>query len=173
MAVTINKPVNTGGNTWLLVWSSGLEDPVFHVYRDGLFLYSTSRTSGVFVARPSDTLVIEVRDDAAIAETAAETAVDFSWQAVSGADKYRVEEYVDAAWVPRVIIADEGLESHRYRTARLGDGTTQQFRVTPIATDGNEGTPSTFNVAIARIPDPPAVTFTYDDETNKVTVEAA
>lgn len=174
MAVTIQQVVNTGPNSWLVRWSSDQADPVFAVYRNGAFVRYTRGVSEVFtIPGGNETLIVQVLDDAALQAIAAETTAELTWPAVAGARAYRVEENVDAAWVLRATIADEGLAEHKFRTGPLTDLATHNFRVTSIGANDNESSPVATSVSIPRNPDPPEVAYSFDNGTKVVTIAAA
>jgi hypothetical protein len=49
-----------------------------------------------------------------------------------------------------------------WRSRVLEDGATHRFRVVPVGQNGNDGTEQLFTLLMVRIPDPPAVTYTYN-----------
>ena len=56
----------------------------------------------------------------------------------------------------------------------LEDSASHRFRVVPVGANGNDGTPREFLVLMVRVPDPPAVAYTYNGTpANTVTIASA
>ena len=85
---------------------------------------------------------------------------------------YRVEELI-GVWTELARIADDGSAYYRWSSDALDDGSTHTYRVTPVGTNGNDGTPLTFVVLCVRYPDPPAFTLEYDQGAAEVTFDLA
>lgn len=176
MAVTIQSPVQVGPNTWRLFWSSDQSDPTYRIYVDGRFVQSTTAEHGDFPMNylAGEAGLIEILDDAVSPPTTAIGAQALlAWDEVSGAGKYRVERYVDGAWVVVKEITADQLRYHYWTPALAGGVTTHDFRVTTVGINENEATPVVVNVLMTRHPDPPIVGFAFSDGTKKVTVSAA
>lgn len=174
MAVTIKTPVRVGPNSWRVGWSSDQPNPIFRLFRNGAKLRDTLLTAEVFTMGENEVAVLEVRDDALASTYAADPRALLNWgKPVAATKQYRVEQSVSAAWVPKATLGEDGPEYKNWKSQPLPDGTTQTFRVTAIGVNNNESTPVSAPVKIVRHPDPPAVTFAYDDGTNQVTIAVA
>ena len=172
MAVTIAKPVNVGHNAWLYRWSSTLGDPVYRVYRNGRHVRTTITNQDHVTLGDSETVVVEVRDDASAPSLAFSPQGELTWSASTNVDYYRIEEFVASEWVVRARVKDTGAPRYSWLTRALDDVTTHQFRLTPIGKDGNAGATSTVTALMIRHPDVPKVTRIYSDATKKVTFAA-
>jgi hypothetical protein len=174
MTVTFEDPVPAGPYTWLLRWSSDQSDPSYRVFRNGVYQYTTGRNKLIVTAREAEATDIDVLDSAT-EQPAPSMGSDalLGWNAVSGAEAYRIERYVDSAWTLIAEVDSDKTRFH-YRTPPLSHSlSAHQFRVTSIGTNKNESSPLAVNVMIIRRPDPPDVGYTFSDSTKKVTVAAA
>lgn len=171
MAVTISKPVKIGQRSFSVGWSSSLTTPTFYVYQDGLLISTTQLTEQVFTVEAGESLIVEVLDSPTEAPiTAFPGKLTIGWYSSAGAASYRVEELILGAWTLRADITDNGQGFFRWKTRFLEDVTVHQFRVVPVGTNGNNGTPLVFSAIMVRHPDPPEQNFIYSDVTKKVTV---
>lgn len=173
MTVTMNDPVTVGPGAWMITWSSDVSDPTFNIFKNGKHVASTQMTRLTLMCEPSD--VIEVADDTLVPSEGADAAIEISWPAVASTDSYKVEEESSpgsGTWTVRAKVPDDGASRFSFKTAPLVDDIATVFRVTPIGTNGNDGTPTSFNVTVPRHPSAPDVTFTFSDVTKKVTVAA-
>lgn len=177
MAVTINpRRVQVGPNTWRLFWSSDEDDPRYRIYINGRYIRSTKAEHGDFPMSflASETGVVEVLDDATTPPSVAIGAQTLlSWDEVTGAEVYRVERFVDAAWE---VVAEvkAGQPRHHYWTPALSGGIdTHDYRVTSVGLNENEALPTVVNILTTRHPDPPIADYTFSDSTKKVTIAAA
>lgn len=161
---------------WLLEWTSDLESPVFYLWQDGVFLFSTGAASAQVPTQVPSSPVFSVLDDPDVAPVNVFPAsVVLQWQRPVDLAvlEYLVEEFVAAAWVERARIkAEADLWQYSFRSRALEDVTTHQFRVTPLGVNGNAGTPREYSVFMVRNPDPPAVEYSYDPDTKEITVSA-
>lgn len=160
---------------WLVSWTSDASSPTFYVYRDGELWLTTAETSLSLYAEPGEYFVLEVFDSASASPSYAYPGrLTLCWYAVTTAEYYTVEEYVDAAWVTRESrLLEDGSGFYRWQSRFLEDGETHQFRLTPAGTDGNSGTASTVTWFMVRHPNPPGLSFAYDEGTTKITVSAS
>jgi len=175
MAVTMNAPVWLDAHTVRLSWSSDLGDPVFYVWKDGALVATTAATWMDFALDPGEVLVVDVFDDAdEVQSDAWPGRLTLNWyDAGDGVDYYRLEEYYGGEWVERGQVDEAGRGYYQWRSRFLEDVTEHQFRIVPMGTNGNDGTPASFTCLMVRRPDPPDVDYAYADGTRKVTVSAA
>lgn len=162
MSVTIETVQAAGPNQVMVRWSSDLTNPLYRIWRGGVRIDVTRRNWGVFALDGGDARDIVIADDSAVPSGTAEKHAVLLWDAVAATAAYRVEQSIDAAWVTLHEVADDGRQLYQWRTPLLPAGTATSFRVTPIGTNGNDGTPVTPTVTLAGQPDPPEVAATYD-----------
>lgn len=172
--VTLNPPQKLDSRSWLVSWSSDLGDPTFYVYQDGLSINETKQTEQVFTVDAGESLIIEVLDDPdAVPITAFPGRLTLNWRTSAATDYYRIEEYIEAAWILRAKVKDSGGGYFKWKTRFLEDSATHQFRIIPVGTNGNQGTAKVFSCLMVRHPDLPNVGYEYSDDTHKVTVTTA
>jgi hypothetical protein len=175
MAITSLTCTRTGPSSARLTFTSSLATPTFYVWRDGRLLGATENGFWDVLVMAGEYPVFEVFDDAATPPLSRfPDHVDVQWF-TGGAlvAHYLVEQLVDAAWLLRARIAESGKGYYHWLSPRLADDTTYQFRVKAVSTIGAESLAASLTILLVRVPDPPAVTFTYDADTGLVTLSAA
>lgn len=171
MAVTINKPEFIGTQTVKVTWSSDLTDPFFSVFKDGFLIDITNQTEKIFLLNPGESLIIEILDDPnQLPAIAFESRLTLGWYPSAGSKRYRIDEFVNAAFVEVASINDNEEGFFTWKTRPLEDDTTHQFRIVPIGLNDVEGTIRNFTVLMVRHPNPPDQNFTYSEVTNQLTV---
>lgn len=173
MSVTMLKPTRISGSLWRLRFSSTLADPTFYVYINSAQSDTTKCNCSDLRVNPGDQ--IEVTDvEAQTPQAAAEGFVDFLWDSVATATKYRIEiEGPPATWSTlRLIAAVPGAQT-KFRTAQLGATVASSFRVVAIDSAENESTPKAVTVTVNRNPAAPNVSLVFSDSTKKVTIAVA
>ena len=174
MAVTVNPLVRTGRHTVSVSWTSDAEDPVYYVYRDGQLVAVTRATQMTLTLAAGEAVTLQVLDDAdGQPDRAYPCRLDVQWRTVSGAVHYRLEEYVDSAWLLRATVRESGQGYYHWLSRPLEDVTTHQFRVRAVGADGNVGTATALSCLMVRLPDPPDVDYAYSDSTHKLSVSAS
>ena len=173
MSVTITDTYPTGSGSTLVRWESSLESPMFYVHQDGVLIGTTYDTEAFFSPEPGEEFIVEIFDTVDDAPLARHPGrITLQWREVADAAYYLVEEYVGGEWVERKRIYVHGEAIFLWRSGFLADATTHQFRVTPVGTNGNSGTPKEFSVLMVRYPSPPPVDYSYSNSTHKVTLTA-
>jgi hypothetical protein len=158
--VTLNPPIPIDDVTWLLSWTSDLTPPVtFYVYRDGILEQRTEALQVLVVIPIGTSPVFEVLDTAAAPAPGFPSQILLAWYAAAATSAYRVEELLGSTWTVRETVPDDARGYFLWKSRPLEDSQTHQFRVTPIGTNGNDGTVATFSVLMVRHPDPPAATW--------------
>ena len=173
MAVTLNKPLQVGPQSFELSWTSTIPKAVFRIYRNGNLL-AVQRSARIVLTMNQDQHdIIDVMDDATIpAPSLVPPVMQGLFPSVAGADSYKVEQFIGAVWTFQTNIRQTGKANYRFQTAVLSDAGVAQFRVTAIA--GSESaTPIEGSVKIIRIPDIPNVSATFNPGDNTVTIAAA
>lgn len=174
MTITFRDPVNVGVNHWRFRWTSDVSNPTFRVAKNGKLITETSLRSITLQLLAGD--VLDVSDDGSDPDGTPDGAVELAWAGVAGAEKYRLEQETSpgsGTWNNLAVIRDDGRSQYKYKTAPLVDDTATSFRVTPVGTNGNDGTPAAINVTVPRHPSTPDVDYSYSDVTKKVTIAAA
>jgi hypothetical protein len=82
------------------------------------------------------------------------------WHEGAGAEQYRIDRYIDAAWTTLQYVAAGTAGYYTYETPALVDGTAYQYRIVPITAAGDELTPIVYTATMVTLPEPPAVTMT-------------
>lgn len=175
MAVTMADPVWLDARTVRLAWSSDEEDPTYYVWRDGALVATTEASSMDFTLSAGEVLTVDVFDDSAdVQSNAWPGRLTLNWfDAGDDVDYFRCEEYSGGEWVERAQLSEDGRGYYQWTTRFLEDVTEHQFRIVPVGTNGNDGTPQSFTCLMVRQPDTPDVDYSYSDATDKVTVSAA
>lgn len=172
MTVTYGQPVQVG-NSYLINWSSDLPSPVtYRVWINGVDMGTTQATA--WTVQPGDQIQVSDDPDASAILTLPRAAV-LQWLKSTGSpDHYRVDEYIDSAWIERIRIKHAAdLPYYQFKTRDLEDDTLHQFRVTPVSAGGQDGTARTYSFLMVRRPDAPELSYSYDNETGIVTIAAA
>ena len=175
MAVTFNPEIATAPNAALVTWHSDKENPEYRIYLDHQYVRTTRTQSLTVTKQELESKTIEVLDDEVThPKDAGPASKIFEWNAVADAKKYRVEQLIDAEWVPVKDIASD-VGRLKYTTPPLGNSVTEhELRVTSVGQNENESSPVAVSVVNVRHPDPPAeVTMTYNNSTNEVQIAAA
>jgi hypothetical protein len=167
MTVSTTPPERIDDQTFRLRWTSSEAAPVpFLVYVNGVLAASWSSVDQTgeitLTIAAGDAPFVEVLDKADMPEIAFPGRVTLQWLAIAGAGSYRVDENIASVWTERKTITDDGFGVFAFLSRWLEEGQTHQFRVVPISTAGNEGTPLSFSIEMVRHPDPPSVAFTYN-----------
>lgn len=179
MSVTYDAVIQIDDFAFSVQGHTDVTPPVtLRMYSNGVKVGEFESLDGYFAftltGMPGDSLQFEVLDKAcSIPSLAFPGRATLNWRAQTDATEYRVEEYVSAAWTERQVIPANGSGSYVWQSRWLEDETTHQFRVVPVNSAGNDGTPLAFSMLLVRIPDVPRVTYTYNATTDKVTIAAA
>jgi hypothetical protein len=146
------------------------------IFVDGKYVGSTRGNHYSITTAPGHSPIIEVLDDPLAVPTIARSAhVTLTWTPAADAQRYRIERYTGSGWEIVDDVQAKGLSQCRYRTRGLPwQVSPHSFRVFAIGENENPaGHVTVFVNMKTRHPDPPAVTTTYDEGTNKVTIAAA
>lgn len=165
MAVTITSQKQVGANSWALAWESDLPNALFYLYQNGLLAQTTQTKTAVFRVSQGAELLVEILDDATQRPTFVYSGVALlSWYATAHTASYLIEQWTGSAWIKNDTLPDTGAWMLSWATPYLPDSEPYSFRVTPIGTNGNAGTPQQFNGFMVRIPDTPTNTFTLNND---------
>ncbi len=169
MSVTNLSYTMAGARSWLLTWT-GSGGP-YYVYRDGVLLAATTATSILISVAADENPVITVTDVEGAYAEAYPDRITLGWRAVSGATRYQVQQYDGADWVNVRSVPEDGRACYTYRTDPLSDETEYSYRVVPYS-GLVAGDPLAWTVLMVRYPEPPRLSYTYDEDTGTVTVAA-
>lgn len=171
--VTLQPPVRFGAMSFLLEFSSNLEDPTFYIYADGVLIAETKQNDYILAAGEGENIFIEVLDDAeALPMQVFPGKARLCWFGADEtieADYYRVDEYSDSQWTPRASLPENG-GYLAFESGLLDDGKVHRFRIVPVGVNGNEGQAKEFAILVVRYPDEPSVNIEYSSITKKITI---
>jgi hypothetical protein len=163
-----------GPLAWRLRWASDDPDATFRVYRDGQLIAQTEQTEAIVAVVPGTAPVFEVLDDPDEEPSDGfPPYVTLQWAQTAETAEYRVEELVSAVWTTLATIPDENAAYYRWTSEPLDDVSSHSYRIVPVGTNGNDGTPLTFAVLLVRVPDPPDMTMSYFSGAGLLTFDLA
>jgi len=170
------EPEQLDGRTWRLSWSYTGSADTFYLWLNGELAATTALQWFDVSGDPGEPLVVEVFDDSTESPSPTyPSRMRLGWFASTGApaaSSYRIDQYIAAAWVKRAAIPEDGRGFYQWVTRSLDDDTSHQFRIVPVAANGNEGTPVSFTALMVRHPDEPDVAIAYSSSTRKLTISA-
>lgn len=170
MAVTFTVSERRGPTTWYFEWTSDAAPPIsYRIFIDGVLVETTTRASRVVMAI-GGSIGFEVLDDLSDPIEVHPGGLLFTIQTDVDVAKYRIEQFVDAAWVTRRTFINVGESYFSHLTPVLADDTTHLFRIMPVNAAGIDGTPKEISAHVVRIPDVPDIEYTRDSGTGVVTV---
>jgi hypothetical protein len=148
-----------GSSAWKFEWA--VSTAPYRVFLDGL-QHKTVDAATVTIDLPGYTDYppsIEVLDDTMEDVEATSVAypnyVTLQWVGVSTAAYYSIQYYEDSIWTQLDIVREIGAGYYIYRTSRIDNDESAQWRIVPIDTQGNQGTPSTFTFSVVGLPTSP------------------
>jgi len=161
----------TSPEIFTIYWGEQIGDIEYYVYIDGLLVGKTTDSSFEVRVEENESVVVQVFDDEEDdPDYAISGHVTIGWESFIGATRYVVKEFIGGEWTEIATILDDGRFYYSWRSRFLEDSTTHQFLVTHIDDSGIEGAPLYLRCVMARHPDVPAFSVTYDTETQKATV---
>lgn len=176
MTVSINQPSNPSRGIYDLSWSTSLGGtPDFFIYRDADLIKTTTLTSYRVTVADGEAPVFSIFDVATDrpAGNSARAYLQWLYPQAGDVDYWKVEEWVDAAWVERKrITAKTSKLIYEFWSRTLEDSTSHQFRITPVGINKNPGDATSFTLFMIRTPDPPDVAYSYNGGTKLITVSA-
>ncbi len=180
MSFDVRGPYTIRGDRWVLWFTTEL-DPPFTVWLDDIrvaTLREEHQLGGLYwtIVDTDQTGILTVMQGMGPPPMPYPARVTLAWYRSDGAHHYRVDQYVDDAWemVDRIPGARYHWVRHgwylTWRSARLHDAAQVRYRVVPEAAQHSPGAAVELETLMVRHPDPPAPTYSYDDETGLVTV---
>ncbi len=184
MAITSYTTTRVGRVTIVTVTSDLGGTIYYHWYADGSWLGLTTDPSitRVLDSANQEEIVAQDTNDADYDPIAnapvgwpGKQTLHWTAPADTDVDHYVVEQKKDAgSWVELGTVADDGSWSYTFQSPRLTDLADYTWRITPVDTAGNSGTPTTVGPEkIVRMPDAPDYEISFDPGTLKVTYTAA
>lgn len=172
MSVTLTELLRIGFREWRVSFTSTLTDVFFQIFHEGRRVGSTRELEFVISVDDDNIPLIEVTDDV----TTKPTQISFSGRVIlnwytTGADRYRVDEFVDSSFEQVATLFDQGQGYFEFQSRFLEDVTSHKFRVVPIDAVGNEGQEVELDVLMVRPPDVPLWKADYNAGTNEVTID--
>lgn len=174
MALTYSSVVKIGRQSWRYSWAATTAP--YRVYLRGALIATTAAVEyDIEEAGATDEPpILEILD---ATEGAAETVTYphhavLQWRGDETASIYRVQEYIESAWTTRETVLETGVGYYHYTTEQLADVSTHLWRVQAIDDYNNASAALAFSVRIARNPDAPDITVTYDAVNEELDIAA-
>ncbi len=152
--------------SFLVSFTSDQTAPVhFRVFLAGTIFddfYSSSQSSEITInVGAGESPFLEILDkDCLVPSIAFPGHCVLNWLSIGSAVSYLIQQY-NGTWVTQATIKDDGSGVFNWSSGWLVDESVNQFRVVPVDSSGNQGTPLTFNFFMVRHPDPPNTTITF------------
>jgi hypothetical protein len=175
MAALITEVLRIGSQAWRYEWS-GTEP--FTVYVDGNAVLRDSDQTSYIVQldeagdEPRQLEVVDSTQTTATMQQVLHTPrIILQFRGRRTNAYYIAQVYNGTTWEGNIVIVEDG---RGYYRADIGYWTTfdYQFRVTPYDASGTAGTPLQFSIFHHTNPEPPALSYSYDSGTGKLTVDA-
>lgn len=161
MAITEYTTTRVGANTWRARASSDVTGASFYWYRNGRLVARGVLPFFDFEVSPGESVRVDVYDSAEdVPPVSYPGRALLEWENRGG--RYRVDEWLDDAWVSRGVVGPSARGSLQWPSGVLADGALHQFRVVALGADGNAGEGRVFGVMMVRLPDPPGGSVSYD-----------
>jgi len=172
--VSMNEPQQMDENSWLISWDDEGAGTIYYVYVNGYRAAITQATEYVLPLEYGGQAVVSVFT-ADMGETFEVFPPYFTleWACSTGTDYYKVEQYVDSAWVEIARFYDDGRSNFKYQTEKLADCVVHKLRVTAVGTNGNSSTLNEYSALMVRHPDIPDVKYSFNADTYKITISEA
>lgn len=182
MSINDLRITTIGNGQWQVAFTPSVSTTLT-VWIDGALARTyESPTAGqeiTYTFSADEPAIVDVLEGTGPPEEVYPDRVTLGWYRVDGAQSYRVDEYVDGSWTERARIPDiyardgEYTWYYTWRSRRLEDGQTHQFRVVPEGPGEVAGTAVQLQSLIVRHPDPPAPEYSYDSDTGVLTISEA
>ena len=171
MTITIEELAIQDSWTWRVTWLSDQENALSYVYVNGELFASGRLFEAIIPAQGGEQPVIAIFDDGdGVPGVEFPSRWMLQWETVAGVEYYKVQEYVDSAWVDRAHVYDRGQPNFHWFTRVLEDVTAHQFKIVPVGVDANVGTGRELQSIMVRTPDVPDYSVAYSNGTHKITV---
>ncbi len=170
MSVKINNVTVTGLNSVLIEYESTESSPTYYIYLDGNLIDITESAEYELGVNINENYILEILDSADESPMQVFPGkIRLNWFASDDVKYYFVDEYINESWKTRKRLNDNG-GYMEFESRFLEDSQNHTFRITPVGINGNEGQAKQFTTLCVRHPDVPDVSYSYDDETAKITI---
>ncbi len=141
MTVTLSQPTKFSVHHWEITFTSDLTSPTFYVYNQGKRVVVTVGLRALI--RSELEPHVEVYDvEATVPDQYTNPGrITLQWYHLDGAHRYRVEQLIDGVWTEKSIVNAQGDRYYSWVSDWLDDAIGYTFRVVPIDSLGNVGTP--------------------------------
>jgi hypothetical protein len=168
--ITYEPPIQIDEMAWRIRWTSDVTPPVtFKVFIEGVLaspdgiVSHDGAGSWVLSVPPGEFPFFEVLDTDCIPSIAFSGHLLLQWYG-TGNHSYRVEKYNGASWDLQEILVDDGRGYFSWRSPWLADVTVHTYRIVPVSSANNQGTPLSLVSLMVRHPDSPNVEVTYNGD---------
>ena len=163
MPATITAITKVSGAGWQYTWTGGTAP--YRLVKDGLpyrerYDLTDIILNGTDTGEPPVLEVLDATETQSVTELFPPYDL-LQWRGNTVAVKYRVDQYVGAAWVELGIVKESGLGYYQYPTVVQADGATATYRVVAVDSEGNESDAAQLSRFTIRHPDPPRIAMTY------------
>jgi hypothetical protein len=139
-----------------LYFESDLEGATFYVWLDGRLYGTTGAGTMEIPVGLGRVIQVDVFDEPVAAPSVWYPAtVTLWWEGAGDTALFRVEQWVEDAWVIRTQVPAVGANMPRWESAPLADGETHTFRVVPVDGTGRDGVAREFSGVMCRYPSAP------------------
>ncbi len=175
--ITSFQNTRIGPNSYRATAATDVDPPLFYWYFNGGLVAAGNLPFHDFTLAFGEPGRIDVFDSPTdIPPISFPSRARLEWENLLDAKKFRI--YARAPEVPgfdeftqRAMLPATRRGSMSWPSPVLSAGVLFEFRVVPIAADGNEGAARMFSIPMVREPDPPVATFEYDPDTGIDTVD--
>ena len=152
----------TGDAEFTFYFASDLSDPTFYIWLNGEFVTDTKDTYYKATVPFGEQVQFDVFDDPDEVPAAYYPPyATLRWEGSGAPESFRVEQEIDAVWVLQAIVPSRLTNLYHWKSRKLDDATTHNFRVIPIDTEGRQGTIREFSIEMCRYPDAPSQDMTF------------
>lgn len=170
MAVTIQSIQQLGPTIFRFTFSSNLSSPTFYIWVNGELETETFATTYDLTVPLGGQFQFSVFDDPDERPPMYyPPRFTLRWDGDPKATQFRVERYVDSAWVPVTVVIPDDTRVFHYDTDVLADSTVHSFRVVSIDAEGRTGIELELEGEMCRYPDEPDVALSVSG--GEITVE--
>ena len=157
MTATLISSVMVSRRRWLLTASSDEGLPTYRWWLRGELIRTSASTTLEVSTADDDVPFIQVRDDDVPPSQADHPGrIRLYWHSDSRASRFRVEQFIGAAWVVIQRLSDDGRREFNWHSGWMEDAETRRYRVVAEDAGGNDSTVvPDVAVTIVRPPDVP------------------
>lgn len=174
MAITSVTANRISGTSYTVTAVSGLSDPTYFWYRDGLLIAETIENFYTFALADTESVRIEVFDSASdTPEDSLPGRARIYWDAQPDANEYEVyqENTSLSGSSPALVmtVQDDGAAWHLFESDFLQDFNAYEWNVYAINAAGNSSLARTMLLTVVRRPTAPIGSYEYNDGTGVLT----